>query len=300
MRNTPKNVVILILAIAMLVQACAPQTPTNIQPVEIPVPPDTVYQSVEIRTVSTMVPEVEISPVPKPTPEPNAVEMYGLIINALGQYLSQNKARITSEESYLQVMEEFTGYSLQIGGTKYPIRDTLASFSKEEWDQINEAGKSLANDSNWEGEGVGEVLAAGLMIRGCKTSCREIFEALWYAMVHFASGTYWFTIIDGYMTTHPRPTLNCGRTFDWETLLDILEQNCTRFGYSVSYVGSEIRVTSAAHKKNGGMEYSYAYIDREGAIVIITIVAVVVVVGIFVISTGGAGGSIVPVLLVAA
>lgn len=245
-------------------------------------------------TGGTSTSTIELVPVPHPEPPAKAEEKFGMIVNGFMSYAGNNRGRITSDQSVKDLWIEYTGWSLQIGASKFRISDILASFTEEDWNSIRELERQMRdpNSGVWESA----ALAAIIRVGSCVADCDEVFDAMWWACSHFASGEDWFTIPEGMMTNHPEPVV-CGRKMDYERLLDLLDARCPLI--SVQYRGSTVRVTRKNGDTRGGYR-SYAYALSTGEVAVITVAATVVVVGIIVIASGGTGSwVIVPVLLVA-
>jgi|GEM_PF-1776625 len=294
-----KIAVIAVIAAILLTSCSSAETATGPVPVAHPNAP---VQNMSVTPVpgstSAITPELEIVPIPHPSPAIGKVEMYAMLVNAYGQFMKLHKDEVVTEEDAKRLWDEFLTKKLQIGETQLVIgTDILANFTDQDWTQIQQAGMSINDPDNWDDAG-GAMVAAMILRGGCRTTCKEIFETLWFAMAHFASGTYWFTIIDGYMSSHAQPYM-CGRSVSVEYLLDILEQNCEQYGYRVSYQGAEIRVTSKWHKKNSGMEYSFRVPEVNSDVVIFTTLTVIVVGVVIIAASGGSAAPVlVPVLLV--
>jgi hypothetical protein len=288
------------MVIVLVLSACVPVTsPASTAD---PVPhPDAPIQNMTVTPIpggtSTVTPQLEVIPMPHPEPPISGVEMYAIVNNAYIYFMQSQVSEIKSEEDFRRFTKQFMGTQLYVGATPMKVGDILGKLSPDDWKKIQETGEAMEDPNNWD-DLTGGALAAALLVRGCHTSCREIFEIMWLAMAHFSSGEYWFTIADGFMSSHAN-TFLCGRSFDWEYLLEILEERCEQYGYRVSYEGATIRVTSGWHKKNGGVEYTFRIPEINQDVVIIT-AATVIVVGVIVIAASGGSAApvLVPVLLV--
>jgi len=314
--ETTKRLIFVLIILAILTMACGGTptlagTPAPQDQPDVPVTqPQTDTEEPEPKTPApegTVPATITVEPQRVPVPPPSNVELYGFIAQALGVWVMQNGYQTV--EAAQAEFEKFGDMKLQIGDREYPIRDTLKSFSADDWKLIGEAGTMIEsavtgenstiegyigdpNDGginpDFVGEAAGAVAAAAIYVGRCRTTCLEVFQELWYAAAHLATGSNWIRIDEGYMSNHPEPYL-CGHKVNWERLVDVLE-NCP--GYSVSYVGSSILIKKLV--KRGSNNYDFTLSPEVGtvALVVAGVAVTAAVVGIVVIS----GGSATPVL----
>ncbi|GIW70032.1 MAG: hypothetical protein KatS3mg101_0779 [Patescibacteria group bacterium] len=280
-----KKYLIIVCTLVLLVTSCGP-LPEMESIMAQPRPDAPASDSgSEVSLPVTPGPEVHISPEPVPVPPLPVATQYALIVQAWGNYLTPIKDTIRSEEDLREEWRRFGEMSLQVGDRRSKIREIFEGFSENDWSQIREAGEELAKD--------GALTTAVIYLRGCKTTCASIFSALWWACAHLATGENWIKIPEGMMTNHPMPEL-CGRTFNWEYLVDILDTRCP--GYSVEYRGSTIVIRKLVRYSDN--RYELTWDDAQTLIVVGGVLTAATVVGIVVLSGGTAAPAFAVVLLV--
>jgi len=320
----PKRVIFVFVILALVTMACEGTTNVSTQPAQQEQPQAPLTQP----EVSTDAPEPEtpapdgtvpatitVEPQPVPVPPPSNVELYGFIAQAFGVWVMQNG--FTTVEAAQGAIEAFGSMKLAIGDREYPIKETLQSFSAEDWKVIHETGDliqlSVQNevasvqgyignpnegginpDFVSDGSSAAAVAAAAIYVGRCRTTCLEVFQELWYAAAHLATGANWIRIDEGYMSNHPEPYL-CGHKVNWERLVDILE-NCP--GYSVSYQGSSILIRKLSKKSVNNYDFQLSPEVAPVALIVAGVAVTAAVVGIVVISGGTATPALALVLLI--
>lgn len=283
------KVLLALLVLTMMLSACGgPEAFVSTLPVK-PNPPaptsDSTLSVADLSQLSTVQPVVDIRPIPHPEPPINAVEKYALVVNAFKEYLVQHKSEIQSNEDIQKEFWKFAEYKLVYGTSEWKIKDLIQSFTDEDWSNIIQVGEEL-------GKGGGAVVATIIYLRGCKTTCHEIFIALWYMCAHYATSPHKVFIDENGFSTHPEPIL-CGKSFSWERLVEILEEDCPK--YRVSYLPCGVQITQMVKKsRQDSVEY-FTTVNALPVVIAVTTTAVVVGVIVFAPQTAPV---LVPVLLV--
>lgn len=234
----------------------------------------------EGKTVTEEAAASEPEALPVPEPPLDAVQVFGLVSSAFGVYLSAVDAVIANEEDLHRYFQKYLDTKIQIGSKIETVRQTLESFSGDDWRAV----LSFA--------GIG-IIATVVYVGRCRTSCEEIFNALWWAASHFASGEGWFELSDYAMSSHAQPEV-CGKQFDWERLVETLEDYCRR-QYKVTWLSSGVRVEERGRKHDYTFDFSSS--QQEAARLAVTVAAGALFVAVIV-ATAGSASAVIPVFLI--